>query len=408
MILLIILVISEFLTFFVFRHHYKGYSRTKYYVSTIINAILSIYMWILYFKVTAYKGAFDDAGHIWLTLNLTGAFCAILFPRVILDILHFTGKAIRSKSGGHSRSLTNAGIIIWIVIFTIISLGTMTRFNVRTENNTIQVEGLSKDLDGLTIVQISDIHMSGFYRNKDLLKSLFEKVKSLKPDILINSGDFVNIGWGEFDRNDTILSLAKGRLGNYAVLGNHDIGTYYPGLTNTQIDTNIRRMIKMVNASGYTVLNDAHTIIDIGKARLAIIGVNTKGRHGHMVHGDLKKALSGMDSVNFSILISHDPNHWGQEVQGKYNIDLTLSGHTHGGQMGILTKRFQWSPVEYFYPRWNGLYNVGKQYLYVNRGLGVLTIPLRICMPAEISVIKLSAATGPAGTGKKTDNQTAK
>jgi predicted MPP superfamily phosphohydrolase len=401
MILLIILVISEFLTFFVFRHHYKGFSRTKYYVSTIINTVLSIYMWIMYFEVSTYKGNFDNPGHIWLTLNLTGAFCAILFPRVILDILHFTGKGIRSKIGGHSRSLTNAGIIIWIVIFTIISLGTMTRFKVRTEKVTIQVKGLNKDLDGLTIVQISDLHMSGFYRNKDLFESLIEKVNSLKPDILINSGDFVNIGWGEFDRNDTILSLAKGRLGNYAVLGNHDIGTYYPGLTTSQIDTNISRMIRMVAASGYTVLNDDHTIIDIGKARLAIIGVITKGRHGHMVHGDLKKALSGMDSVNFSILISHDPNHWGQEVQGKSNIDLTLSGHTHGMQIGILTKGFQWSPAEYFYPRWNGLYNIGRQYLYVNRGLGVLAIPFRICMPAEISVITLCAAPGSAGTGNQ-------
>jgi hypothetical protein len=392
----------------VFRHNYKGYSRTKYYVSTIINAILSIYMWILYFKVTAYRGAPDDPGHIWLTMYLTGAFCTILFPRVILDILHFTGKAIRSKSGGHLRSLTNAGIIIWIVIFTFISLVSIRRFNVRTENITIPVEGLNKDLDGLKIVQISDIHMSGFYRDKDLLKSLIEKVNSLKPDILINSGDFVNIGCGEFDRNDTILSLAKGRLGNYAVLGNHDMGTYYPGLTTAQIDTNISRMIKMITASGYTVLNDDHAIIDIGKSRLAIIGVITRGRHGHIVHGNLKKAFSGIDSVNFSILISHDPNHWIQEVQGKSDIDLTLSGHTHGGQMGILTKRFQWSPVEYFYPRWNGLYNIGKQYLYVNRGLGVLSIPFRIFMPAEISVIKLSAATGSGGTGKKSENQNVK
>ena len=187
-------------------------------------------------------------------------------------------------------------------------------------------------------------------------------------------------------------------MGNYAVLGNHDIGTYYPGYTAAQIDTNINRMVGMIRASGFTVLNDDHTIIKIGEARLAIIGVVTRGRHGHMIHGDLKKAIAGIDSVDYSILISHDPNHWGMAVLGKTNIDLTLSGHTHGGQIGILTNKIKWSPVEYFYPRWNGLYTIGKQNLYVNRGLGVLTIPFRICMPGDISVIRLSAVKEP---GKK-------
>jgi hypothetical protein len=398
MILLIILIISEFLTFFVFRHHYKGFSKTKYYLSTIINTVLSIYMWILYIEVTSYNGNFDNPGHIWLMMNLTGTFCAVLFPRILLDILHFTGKMIRFKRGGHSRSLTNAGIIIWMGIFSIISLSTIGRFNVRTDEVTIKVEGLNKDLDGLTIVQLSDIHLSGFHRNEAVLKNIMEKVDNLKPDILINSGDFVSYGWREFDRSDTILSLAKGRLGNFAVLGNHDIGTYYPGYTAAEIDTNIIRMVEMITASGYKILSDDHTIIKIGEAKLAIIGVITRGRHKHMVHGDLKKAVSGLDSVNFSILISHDPNQWEKDVMGKADIDLTLSGHTHGMQMGILTKRFKWSPSEYYYPKWNGLYSSGKQFLYVNRGLGILEIPFRIWMPPEITVIRLSGSVNPGGS----------
>ena len=365
-------------------------------------------MWILYLEVTSFKGDFDSPGHVWLMMNLTGTYCAILFPRVLLDILHFTGKVIRLKSGGHSRTLTNTGIMIWIVIFTIITLGTLTRFNARTDNVTIQVEGLNKDLDGLTIVQLSDAHLDGFHRHKALLKNLIEKVNSLKPDIIINSGDFITYGWREFDRSDTIFSVAKGRLGNFAVLGNHDIGTYFPGHNTVQEDTNISRMVKMITASGYKVLEDDHAIINIGKARLAVIGVTTKGSFGHLVHGDLKKAVAGIDSVNFSILISHDPNHWVQEVRGKLNIDLTLSGHTHGMQMGIMTKRFKWSPAKYFYPRWNGLYSAGKQYLYVNRGLGVLEIPFRIWMPAEITVIKLSAAPDSVEIGNQFKNQNVK
>jgi predicted MPP superfamily phosphohydrolase len=233
------------------------------------------------------------------------------------------------------------------------------------------------------------MHLSGFYRHNGKLGEAITIVNDLKPDILINSGDFVSIGWREFGRNDTIISKASGRLGSFAVLGNHDIGTYYPRLDQAGIDTNILKVSELIRASGYTLLNDEHVIIRSGNAKIGIAGIITKGRHPDIVHGDLAKAVNGMDSVDFSILISHDPNHWRKSVAGKTDIDLVFSGHTHGMQMGILTKGFKWSPSQYFYPEWNGLYHEGKQYLYTNRGLGVLAIPFRLWMPPEITVITL-------------------
>jgi predicted MPP superfamily phosphohydrolase len=107
------------------------------------------------------------------------------------------------------------------------------------------------------------------------------------------------------------------------------------------------------------------------------------------LHGDLEKAIAGLDSVDLKILMTHDPNHWAMAVKGKTNIDITLSGHTHGMQMGIYTKKFKWSPSMYFYPHWGGLYSEGKQFHYVNRGLGVLAIPFRIWMPPEITIITI-------------------
>jgi predicted MPP superfamily phosphohydrolase len=392
MILLTILILSELLTFFVFRQHYYGSSKAKYYLSLVINSILSIYLWILYIKVAAYSNLFDEPDHVWLMMNLTGTLCAVLMPRVILDVLHFSGKLIKTGKGGHIRSLTNTGIVVWIIVFSVVIIGTIKgRFNIKTDEITIKVKGLNEDLNGLKIVQLSDLHLSSFLRHKYVLKGIMEKANSYKPDILINSGDFVNYGWREYDRNDTILSLARGRFGNFAVLGNHDIGTYYPGYNEADCDTNIIRMVELITASGYRVLNDENTTINIGKARVAVLGVITKGKHRHMIHGDLKKAMNGLDSADFRILISHDPNQWEKDVKGKTAIELTLSGHTHGMQMGIMTKRFKWSPSEYFYPRWNGLYKEGNQYLYVSRGLGVVAIPFRIWMPPEISVIKLVA-----------------
>jgi predicted MPP superfamily phosphohydrolase len=113
------------------------------------------------------------------------------------------------------------------------------------------------------------------------------------------------------------------------------------------------------------------------------------GRHPYITYGDLGKAITGLDSVDLKILLSHDPNHWEKAVVGKTDIDITLSGHTHGMQMGILTKHFKWSPSKYFYPHWNGLFLEGNQSQYVNRGLGVLSIPFRIWMPPEITIITL-------------------
>ena len=113
------------------------------------------------------------------------------------------------------------------------------------------------------------------------------------------------------------------------------------------------------------------------------------GRHPNITHGDLGKAIAGLDSVDLKILLSHDPNHWEKAVTGKTDIHLTLSGHTHGMQMGIVTKKFKWSPAKYFYPHWNGLFSNGNQFQYVNRGLGVLAVPFRIWMPPEITIITL-------------------
>jgi len=390
MLILILLVVTELLTILVFREHIKGISKPWYYISIVINSMLSIYLWILYIGVSSYKGYFDDPDHIWLMMNLTGTYCAILIPRVILNILHFTGRLIKIRIGGHIRFLTNAGIIIWVVMFSIVVLGsTRGKFNFKTEEVIVKVPGLNKNLEGLTIVQLSDIHLPGFNRNKGALVKVMERVNSYKPDILINSGDFVDYGWREFGRSDTILSKANGRLGNFAVNGNHDIGTYNPDFNEADRDTNLIRMNELIEASGYRVLNDENTIINIGDARVAIIGIITKGRHPKMIHGDLDKAMAGTDSADFRILISHDPNHWDLAVNGKTNIELTFAGHTHGMQMGILTKGFKWSPSQYFYPRWNGLYSEGNQFLYVNRGLGVLGVPFRIGMPPEITVIRL-------------------
>lgn len=323
-------------------------------------------------------------------MMLAGIVTAIVFPRIILIILHFSGKMINYKSGSHLRWMTNTGIAIMGSILLIITISTVYgRFNFKTEEVTINIDGLNDDLDGLKIVQISDLHLNSFYHHKKKLERVMYKVNALNPDLLINTGDFVTFGWREFERNDTILSKAKSKYGNYAILGNHDIGTYQPDFTEADRENNILLINDRIRKSGYQLLNDEFKIINIGAARIGMIGVLTKGRHPEIVHGDLDKATMDLDSVDLKILLTHDPNHWEKSVSGKTDIEISFSGHTHGMQMGIMTKKFRWSPAKYFYPHWNGLFRTGDQFHYVNRGLGVIAIPFRIWMPPEITVITI-------------------
>jgi uncharacterized protein len=388
--LFLILAITEILTPLVLKEYFYKRSKPIYQILILVQIILSLWLWVLFFKLISWNSFYDAPEHVWLLLNMNGMLAAVVFPRILLIISHYTGRLIKIKSGGYLRWMTTAGLSISILIFSIITLGTFIgRFNFKTESVTINIRGLNKQLDGIKIVQLSDLHMAGFYHHKKLLQNVMEKVNSYKPDLILNTGDFVTFGWREFDRNDTILSKAKSRYGNFAVMGNHDFGTYHPFFTEADRANNVLLMNQKIKASGFRVLNDESETVRIGSAKIALIGVITMGRHPHIIHGDLTKAISEIDSADLKILLSHDPNHWAQSVKGKTDIDITLSGHTHGMQMGIYTKNFKWSPSKHFYPHWGGLYSEGDQFQYVNLGLGVLSIPFRICMPPEITVITL-------------------
>jgi len=390
MLVFLLLIIIEVLTIAVLREHFFNTSRIKYYISVLIHTILSIWLWALLIEISNYRGYYDSAWNIWAHMNLNGMICTVIFPRFMLIVLHFSGKAMRVKTGGHSRSLTNTGLVISILIFSIFANGTITgRFNFKTEEVTIRIRDLNDKLNGIKIVQISDNHLNAFHHHLNLLQNVVQKINSYHPDIIVNTGDFVTAGWREFIGSDSILAGAKSRYGNFAVFGNHDSGTYLQLRTDSALRSNTLMLNEMIRSSGYTILNNEHVIADINGAKVALIGVTTGGRHPDIIHGDLKQAMSGLDSVDFKIFLCHDPNQWEEDVTGKTDIELTLSGHTHGMQIGILTKNFKWSPSKYFYPHWNGLYKIGNQYLFVNRGLGVLAIPARIWMPPEITVIKL-------------------
>ena len=191
--LMIILIITEILTLVVLRQHFYHRSKAKYFISMIIHVILSIAVWITFVETTSFRSFYDSPRHVWLMMNLTGLIIAVVLPRVILDILHFTGKLIKIKNGDHIRWLTNIGLIVMIIVLIIIGLSTFYgRFNFKTEEVTINIKGLNSDLDGLRIVQISDMHLPCFYNHKKLLQNVMYDINSMKPDLLLNTGGFID------------------------------------------------------------------------------------------------------------------------------------------------------------------------------------------------------------------------
>ena len=266
-----------------------------------------------------------------LHMNL-GLFVTIL-PRTIFVIMHFTGVLIKFSRKDYIRALSLSGIGIWALIIYMGAYGYIFgRFNFKYEEVTINIPDLHPDLEGLRIVQISDLHLGSFHGSPEKITEMVLKVNDLQPDLILNTGDFITLGHREYGNFDTVLLKMTSKYGNYAILGNHDIGTYLRGATEVDIQTTTMNVSRAVVESGYTLLNRSNDIISIGAAKLAIIGAETRGRHPQMIHPRLEEAVKGTIDADLRILMTHDPNHWDQVITDTPGIELTLSGNTHGMQ----------------------------------------------------------------------------
>lgn len=253
---------------------------------------------------------------------------------------------------------------------------------------------------GLKIVQISDIH-TGSFDNHEAVASGIQRILDLKPDVIFFTGDLVNDRTIEVDsRYKEIYSRLKAPLGVYSTLGNHDYGDYAQWPNQEAKAKNLQDIIQLHADMGWRLLMDEHVLLERGGDSIGVIGVQNipgagvRGMNGpfHM-YGDMAKAYTGIETKNapFKILLSHDPSHWDAEVIEKYkDVDLTLSGHTHGMQFGVELPWMKWSPIQYMYKNWAGLYTENNQHLYVNRGFGFLGYPGRLGIMPEITLIELA------------------
>ncbi len=265
-------------------------------------------------------------------------------------------------------------------------------FEFKVHREKIPIAGLPKRFEGLKIVQISDFHLGNWGLTKPMDEAI-ATIMELKPDMIVFTGDLVTFSTREAYRFEQQLKKLKAPMGVYATLGNHDYGLYVTWPDDAARKKNMTDLYDFFDRIGWKLLNNEHMIFGEDDEQLALIGVENWGASKRFPkYGDIDKAIKGTENVPAKILLSHDPSHWDKViVPGNYPIDLTLSGHTHGFQFGLESQKIKWSPAQYVYKHWAGLYRhpMTHHYLYVNRGIGSIGYPGRIGILPEITLLEL-------------------
>ena len=296
------------------------------------------------------------------------------------------------------NGITRSAFLSWIGIAAGTSLfgsllyGFSNKYNYQVRRIKLTYDNLPAAFKGMRILHISDIH-SGSFLNKEAVAHGVDQILNEKADIILFTGDLVNDKATEMKDYMDVFSRLKAPMGVFSTLGNHDYGDYvqWPtdGITKEQ---NLENLKKVHAELGWRLLMNEHVVLEKNNEQIALLGIeNWSSKARFPKHGRMDLAHPGTEKYPFKILMSHDPSHWHAQVTQDYkDVDLTLSGHTHGMQFGVEIPGFKWSPVQYMYKEWAGLYEDAKQKLYVNRGFGFIGYPGRVGILAEITVIELA------------------
>ncbi|WP_372934316.1 metallophosphoesterase [Mariniphaga sediminis] len=319
-------------------------------------------------------------------------FNALLFTFFVFNLPQSVAFILHLIFSGKKRSpvLPYAGFIVAVGLSAGMLYGTMAGSGqLKMEQIDLYFANLPKNFDNYKIVQISDTHLGRVKKTGRLLEKVATKIDKIDPDILLFTGDMVNNFANELEGFDTILQEVTENQTSYAILGNHDYGNYSNWETDEKKQANFEGIINTLQENGFRLLRNEHTVIKKGSDSIFIAGVENWGHPPFPQYADLEKAIQGIPSDAFTILLTHDPAHWESKIAGKRNIELTLSGHTHGMQWGIKLAGIPFSLASLTRKSWGGLYIQGNTSLYVNTGLGTIGMPWRLDMPAEISVFTL-------------------
>jgi hypothetical protein len=370
--------------------------------STFLKTLINILFWtftiglittILILKITLDN--INPRRKYLIISSLYGLTISSFIPKilfvVIISILFFTNYVFSEKESIIIIPLVGlfSGFLpFFIIVYAIFKAA----YRFKVYHYKIQFNHLPNSFNGLKIIQISDLHIGGFNYRFHILEKAIKHINNLKPDVIFFTGDLVNNYAWELTGWEKVFKKLVAKKGKYAIFGNHDYGDYSTWDTMEAKQENFNAIKQFYkNIDFKLLLNESH-IINIDNEKIAIIGVENWGKPPFKQYGNLQMALKNTINMPFKILLSHDPSHWKQEVVGKTDIALTLSGHTHGMQLGFNYKKMTWSPIKYKYKHWAGLYKENNQYLYVNRGLGWIGFPGRLGMRPEITFIQIKCS----------------
>ena len=320
--------------------------------------------------------------------------------RIVQWVASFIMPSLNPKNTGTGTGITRSAFISWLGIaaggglFSSLIYGFGNKYRYNVKKIPMKFPNLPSSFAGFKVIHISDIH-SGSFTDKQAVMKGVELINNQNPDVILFTGDLVNYHADEMKEYMDVFGALKATHGVYATLGNHDYG-FPQGETREETKqmqlANAAAVVEVHKQLGWKTLSNEHSIIERDGEHIAILGVdNTSYKTRFPSFGKLHEAHAGAKDAPFKILMSHDPSHWNGEVTKKFSdIDLTLSGHTHGMQFGVEIPGFRWSPVKYVYKQWAGLYEEAAQKLYVNRGFGFIGYPGRVGILPEITLIELS------------------
>ncbi len=366
-----------------------------YIVSSI--AILALFI----YAITSAEARSDPK-----MMYIFGVFLALFVPKLIAVIALFGEDIIRVfvglfyKIGGGSddsfmpsrrKFVSTIALGVAAIPFAALLYGMIKgKYNYKVLQYTLEFEDLPAAFDGYRLTQISDIH-SGSFDNPEKVAYAVDLVNQQQSDLILFTGDLVNNVVGEMSAWKNTFASLKAKDGVFSVLGNHDYGDYVSWDTPEKKTENLEALKTLQKQMGWELLLNESRTLKRGGETIKLVGVENWGEGGFKKAGDLEKACENVSAQDFTILMSHDPSHWQSQVKKHpKNIQLTLSGHTHGMQFGIeIPGWFKWSPVKYRYQNWAGIYEEFGRYINVNRGFGYLGYPGRVGIWPEVTVITL-------------------
>jgi predicted MPP superfamily phosphohydrolase len=371
------------------------------YIALAIVSYIGVYIIIQYFQERTLNATLSRnllIGFSFAFITFKILFFAFLVIDDALRVLNYGFQSL-SKFMGYTpevdfderrKFIVKLGLGVASIPFASMLYGiTKGKYNYKVKKLTINFPNLPKAFDGFRLVQISDIHSGSFDSIGDVQRGV-DLINEQNVDVVLFTGDLVNGDSREIiPFIDTFKSI-KPKV--YSILGNHDYSDYNQWDSKDAKKENAELMDVYHRDMDFQLLKNEHVMLKKEGEEIALLGVENWGK-GFKQKGDLDKALDGVDTNAFKILLSHDPTHWDlKTVPHNINVDLTLAGHTHGMQFGIDIPGFKWSPAKFRYARWSGLYQEAKKYLYVNKGFGFLGFPGRVGMWPEITVIELKRA----------------